>query len=108
MALFPGASERLSEVFAASPVRDFDDNDKYIIFSDCHRGDNSWKDDYAHNRNLHLHALSYYLEKGFNYIELGDGVQIGHVGREPYRCLAPDLLQYAVVQLRLAIPSLKA
>jgi len=76
MPLFPTASERLSEVFEAAPVIEFDDRDRFIIFSDCHRGDASWKDDYAHNRNLHLHALTYYLEKGFTYIELGDGDEL--------------------------------
>lgn len=76
MRLFPTASERLTEVFTAAPVVEFDDRDRFIIFSDCHRGDGSWKDDYAHNRNLHLHALAYYLEKGFTCIELGDGDEL--------------------------------
>jgi UDP-2,3-diacylglucosamine pyrophosphatase LpxH len=76
MPIFPSAAERLSEVFAAAPVVEFEDKDRFVIFSDCHRGDGSWKDDYARNRNLHLHALAYYLEKGFTYIELGDGDEL--------------------------------
>jgi predicted phosphodiesterase len=54
----------------------FGPEDKFIFFSDCHRGDNSWKDDYAPNRHLHMHALSFYLQKGFTYIELGDGDEL--------------------------------
>ncbi len=76
MPIFPTTAERLSQLFAKSPVIEFDDNDKFIIFGDCHRGDNSWKDDYAHNRNLHLHALSYYNQQGFTYFELGDGDEL--------------------------------
>ncbi len=69
---------RLRKLFRETAVNpnkiiSFGPNDKFILFSDCHRGDGSWKDDYAPNRNLHLHALSYYLQQGFTYIELGDG-----------------------------------
>lgn len=49
---------------------------KYIIFSDQHRGDNSWADDFAHNQVLFFHALSDYLKKGYTYIELGDGDEL--------------------------------
>ena len=55
---------------------DFDDKAKFILFSDCHRGDCSWKDDFAHNQNLYFHALTYYYEKDFTYIELGDGDEL--------------------------------
>ena len=30
----------------------FNDNSKIILFSDCHRGDNSFADDFANNRNI--------------------------------------------------------
>jgi UDP-2,3-diacylglucosamine pyrophosphatase LpxH len=76
MSLFPTANERLSQVFSEAPVVEFDSLDKFVIFSDSHRGDGSWKDDYAHNRNLHLHALSYYLARGHTYIELGDSDEL--------------------------------
>lgn len=76
MSLFPSARERLSQVFDTAPVVEFDDRDRFVVFSDCHRGDGSWKDDYARNRNLHFHALSYYLDKGFTYVELGDGDEL--------------------------------
>jgi len=53
-----------------------DPGSKYIIFSDQHRGDNSWADDFAHNQVLFFHALSDYLKKGYTYIELGDGDEL--------------------------------
>ncbi len=79
MGLFPDTSERLTALFARSPVIEFDDNDRFIFFSDCHRGDSSWKDDYAPNRHLHLHALNHYFKSGYSYIELGDGDELFEV-----------------------------
>jgi predicted phosphodiesterase len=71
-------SRRLSEVFDAAKQNEvsFDENGKFILFSDCHRGDNSWADDFAHNENIFLYALDYYLGKGFTYIEVGDGEEL--------------------------------
>lgn len=76
MPLFSSTNARLTDLFRSSPVVEFDDTDKFVIFSDCHRGDGSWKDDYAHNRNLHLHALSYYFERDYRYVELGDSDEL--------------------------------
>ena len=49
---------------------------KFIFFSDCHRGDNSYADDFANNSNIYYHALRNYYEKDFTYIELGDGIEL--------------------------------
>lgn len=49
---------------------------KFIFFSDCHRGDNSYADDFANNSNIYYHALRSYLEKDFTYVELGDGIEL--------------------------------
>ncbi|MBT8272088.1 MAG: serine/threonine protein phosphatase [Flavobacteriaceae bacterium] len=54
----------------------FNDNSKFILFSDCHRGDNSFADDFANNRNIYFHALKYYYSEGFQYCELGDGDEL--------------------------------
>lgn len=54
----------------------FNDDSKFIIFSDCHRGDNSFADDFANNRNIYFHALQDYYKKGFTYCELGDGDEL--------------------------------
>lgn len=66
----------LTRVFENAPRLAVDDASKIIVFSDCHRGDNSWADDFAHNQNLHFYALSHYFETGFTYIELGDGDEL--------------------------------
>lgn len=51
-------------------------NSKLIFFSDCHRGDSSYADDFANNRNIYYHALRNYYENDFTYIELGDGIEL--------------------------------
>jgi UDP-2,3-diacylglucosamine pyrophosphatase LpxH len=70
------AGKRLTRVFNKATEIPFDDSDKFILFSDCHRGDNSWADEFAHNHNLFLHALQDYFRKGFTYIEVGDGDEL--------------------------------
>ncbi len=69
-------STRLSEVFASAEVIPFNNSSKFIFLSDCHRGDNSWADDLAHNQMLLWYALRRYLDDGFTYIEVGDGDEL--------------------------------
>ncbi|MBN1262191.1 MAG: serine/threonine protein phosphatase, partial [Anaerolineae bacterium] len=69
-------SSRLSGVLASAPEIPFTDDDRFIFFSDCHRGDNSWADDSAHNQSLMFHALQHYYREGFTYIEVGDGDEL--------------------------------
>ena len=68
--------KRLTKVFNKATEIPFDDSDKFILFSDCHRGDNSWADEFTHNHNLFLYALQDYFSKGFTYIEVGDGDEL--------------------------------
>jgi predicted phosphodiesterase len=49
---------------------------KYIVFSDCHRGDGSSGDEFAPNSLIYKCALEYYLKAGFTYIELGDAEEL--------------------------------
>lgn len=49
---------------------------KLILLSDCHRGNNSYADDFSHNSIIYEHALSDYYQNGFTYIELGDGIEL--------------------------------
>jgi len=45
---------------------------KYIVMSDCHRGNGTAADEFAHNSLIYKCALEHYLAEGFTYIELGD------------------------------------
>jgi hypothetical protein len=69
-------TNRLTEVFESSEKIPFDDSSKFILFSDLHRGDNSWADDFAHNQNIFFQVLNYYYDRAFTYIELGDGDEL--------------------------------
>lgn len=68
--------KRLTQVFNSSKEITFDDSSKLVLMSDCHRGDNSWADNFAHNQNVMFTALNYYYNTGFTYIEIGDGDEL--------------------------------
>ncbi len=70
------SNHRLSRAYKKAKVVPFDNSSKFILFSDCHRGDNSFADDFANNRNIYFHALSHYFKEGFHYCELGDGDEL--------------------------------
>ena len=70
------ASKRVSAAFNSAPEIPFDDSSKIVIMSDCHRGDGSWSDSFASNRNLFLAALNEYNREKYTYIELGDGDEL--------------------------------
>ncbi len=70
------SQSRLDRAYKNAKVIPFDDSSKYILFSDCHRGDNSFADEFANNRNIYFHALQHYYREGFTYCELGDGDEL--------------------------------
>ncbi len=67
---------RLTKAYKSAKEVPFDDSSKFILFSDCHRGDNSFADDFANNRNIYHHALKHYFVNDFQYCELGDGDEL--------------------------------
>jgi UDP-2,3-diacylglucosamine pyrophosphatase LpxH len=68
--------KRLSRVYESAERVSFDDSSRIIIMSDCHRGDGSRADDFLHNEKIFISALNYYYNKGFTYIEIGDGDEL--------------------------------
>lgn len=69
-------NKRLMNAYKHAKVECFDKNSKYIFFSDSHRGDDSASDEFARNQNIFLHALDYYYNNGYVYVELGDGDEL--------------------------------
>jgi predicted phosphodiesterase len=67
---------RLTRAFEKARIIPFDNTSKFILFSDCHRGDGSFADDFASNRNIYFHAMNVYFLEGFQYCELGDGDEL--------------------------------
>ena len=70
------SQNRLTKAYKEAKRISFDKKSKFIFFSDCHRGDGSFADDFANNRNVYQHALRYYFDNNFTYIELGDGDEL--------------------------------
>ena len=70
------SQSRLDRAYKNAKIIPFNNDSKYILFSDCHRGDNSFADDFANNRNIYFHALNHYYKEGFSYCELGDGDEL--------------------------------
>lgn len=68
--------KEISRVFENAEEIIFDDSSKFVLMSDCHRGDGNWGDNFAKNQNIAFKALNYYYDKGYTYIELGDGDEL--------------------------------
>lgn len=67
---------RMQRAYNCAEVVPFDKTSKFIIMSDCHRGQGNTGDNFLPNQILHFAALEYYYKNGFTYIELGDGDEL--------------------------------
>lgn len=67
---------RMSGAFEEPLVLPLNQKSKYILFSDCHRGNGRANDNFLKNEFLYLAALKYYYQYGFTYLELGDGDEL--------------------------------
>lgn len=68
--------KRLTQAYNQAKVMYFDKSSKFVFFSDLHRGDDSVSDEFARNQAVFLHALDYYYQKGYTYVEVGDGDEL--------------------------------
>ena len=50
--------------------------DKFIIFSDQHKGNKSWADDFNNSEKNYVAALQHYNGEGFHFINLGDSEEL--------------------------------
>ncbi|MGL5634372.1 MAG: metallophosphoesterase family protein [Sarcina sp.] len=71
-----GRVNRINKLLENVKVLNLKLSDKVVIFSDCHRGDGSFRDSLYPNSNIYTAALRYYYESGFIYIEDGDGDEL--------------------------------
>lgn len=67
---------RLSHSFAKAPCLPLNQDSKYVLFSDCHRGTGRAGDNYLKNEYLYLASMKHYFSKEFTYLELGDGDEL--------------------------------
>ncbi len=68
--------KKLSQVYDRAKVIPFCSSSKFVIMSDCHRGQGNGGDNFLPNENVFYGALEYYYKNGFSYIELGDGDEL--------------------------------
>lgn len=68
--------QRLNKSFKNAPVLPLGSQYKYVLFSDCHRGNGTHNDNFLKNQHLYFAALKHYYQQGFTYIELGDGDEL--------------------------------
>lgn len=71
-----GCHERIDRALDAALYLPLHAHSRYVILSDCHRGEGTANDNFLKNEHLYLAALSYYLKRGFCYLELGDGEEL--------------------------------
>lgn len=64
------------KAYKNAKIEYFDDNSKYIFLSDVHRGDDSVSDEFSRNQIVFQHALDYYYNEGYIYVEVGDGDEL--------------------------------
>ncbi len=69
-------NRRMKRLYRQANRLDLDEHPRLFIFSDCHRGAGDKADDFRHNQALFLKVLHYYRERGYSFIELGDGDEL--------------------------------
>jgi predicted phosphodiesterase len=69
------AEKRFMKAFFAPPTLNYTNN-RIVIMSDCHRGTNDQTDNFHSNRHIYKFAINRYYERGYTYIELGDGDEL--------------------------------
>jgi len=68
--------KRLLAAYRDARIEYIDQNSRYIFFSDSHRGDDSASDEFTRNQTVLMHALEYYYNHGYRYVEAGDGDEL--------------------------------
>lgn len=64
--------DQLSETYRTAPRRRVAPDERFIIFSDHHRGDRGPSDFFQQSEKTYHAALGYYLERGHTLVLLGD------------------------------------
>lgn len=71
--------KKLDRLFRQAKRIKIDNDSKFVIMSDCHRGSGDNYDNFVRNQNIFNRALRHYYDKNFTYIELGDGDEMWEV-----------------------------
>lgn len=69
-------NKKLNKLYYNSLVIPIDNDSRFIIFSDCHRGQGNSADNFLSNQTIYNAALDYYYKNKYTYIEIGDGDEL--------------------------------
>lgn len=69
-------NKKLNKLYYNSLVIPIDNDSRFIIFSDCHRGQGNSSDNFLPNQTIYNAALDYYYKNDYTYIETGDGDEL--------------------------------
>lgn len=69
-------SKRLDAIYENAESMEINRYSKIVCMSDCHRGVGNHGDNFLPNQNVFFAALKYYYDRGFTYVELGDGDEL--------------------------------
>ncbi len=67
---------RLNKAFELALKLPLNEDSRYVLFSDCHRGIGTSNDNFIKHQYVFYAALQHYYNDGFTYIELGDGDEL--------------------------------
>lgn len=71
-----GCQKRIDRAFRNAECLPLTKNTRYVVISDCHRGEGTTNDNFLKNQHLYFAALEYYYKRCFYYLELGDGEEL--------------------------------
>ncbi len=71
-----GCHKRIDKAFVRAVRLPLAGYSRYVIISDCHRGEGGANDNFLRNQHLYYAALEHYFRRGFFYLELGDGEEL--------------------------------
>lgn len=66
----------VTRAYNNAKVIEYDENAKFVLMSDIHRGIGTKNDEFKNNKDLFVSSLKRYYNNGFTYIELGDGDEL--------------------------------
>lgn len=90
-----GTEEALKNAYENAIVRNFDINhDKWILFSDHHRGAKNGADDFHPCEAIYCAALAYYFELGYSLCVMGDAEEFWE--ERPERVLTNTVASFTV------------
>jgi UDP-2,3-diacylglucosamine pyrophosphatase LpxH len=96
--LAKGTAKKFSKIYKQTKKPEnrfpFDfEKDCLVLFSDHHKGDGSAADDFKKNARLYESALSFYKEKGFKLIVLGDNEELWECSYDQILAIYRDIIE---------------